>query len=476
MKANETNETRGGGRTMGRRRFLGEASCAAVGSASLLSSILNLRLVGQLAAAEEPPAEDYKALVCLFLAGGNDSFNMLPPASGDGYAEYAAARVGLALSQASILPLSGSLPDGRTLGLHPSMPGLRDLYEQGKAAFVANVGTLVEPVTLSEYQNGLRKLPYGLFSHSDQQMHWQSSLPDNPFPSSGWAGRIADLINELNSVSPVSMNVSLSGINLFQSGAGVAPFSITEGGAIQLTDWNTASYLPRRQAMESILDAGYHNLFERTFARMKKDAIAANEAFRVALAGAPAVTSPFTASNPVSKQLQMVAKSISARNLLGKKRQTFFVQFAGFDLHGNIESNHPGLLQTVSVAVGEFQAAMAELGLEDKVTLFSASDFARTLSSNGSGTDHAWGGNQFVVGGAVNGRSVYGTYPSLALGSSLDTGRGRLIPTTSVDEYFAELALWMGVSRANLPLVLPNLSRFHDPASTEPPLGFLRFS
>ena len=220
------------------------------------------------------------------------------------------------------------------------------------------------------------------------------------------------------------------------------------------------------------MDAQYQNAFERAFAKMKRAAVDANASFKTAISAAPVVTSPFTGSNPLAAQLQMVAKTIAARGPLGKKRQTFFVQMSGWDLHGSIESNHPGLLSSVSVAVSQFQTAMVELGLEDQVTLFSASDFARTLSSNGSGTDHAWGGNAFVVGGAVNGGHVYGTYPELALGSALDTGRGRLIPTTSVDEYFAELALWMGVSASNLPLVLPNLTRFHDPLSG-PPIGFL---
>jgi uncharacterized protein (DUF1501 family) len=459
-------------RHLSRRRFLGEASCAAVGSASLLSSILNLRLLGDLAAAEAPAADEYRALVCVFLAGGNDSFNMLAPVDATGYAEYAATRGVVAVPQSKLLALAGSLPDGRSLGVHDSMPGLKDLYDTGKAAFISNVGTLVEPTTLATYGNGAAKLPLGLFSHSDQQMHWQSSLPDSRAPGAGWGGRMGDLLNELNGAGPVSMNVSLGGINLFQSGTDVVPFAIGTSGAVELSFWNSGSYLPRRQAMESIMDATYQNAFERAFARMKRNAVDANAAFKTALSAAPAITSPFTASNALSAQLQMVAKTISARSLLGKKRQVFFVHMGGWDLHGNIESNHPGLLSTLSVAVSQFQAAMAELGLEDQVTLFSASDFARTLSTNGSGTDHAWGGNHFVVGGAVNGGRVYGTYPELALGSSLDTGRGRLIPTTSVDEYFAELALWMGVSASNLPLVLPNLSRFHDPLSG-PPLGFL---
>lgn len=467
MKSSDSSQ-----RFIGRRRFLGEASCAAIGSASLLSSILNLRLVGDLAAAEAPSNDEYRALVCVFLAGGNDSFNMLAPVDTTGYAEYSTTRGIVAVPQNRFLPLAGNLPDGRQLGLHDSMPSLKSLFDNGKAAFVANIGTLAEPTTLPTYLNGVAKLPLGLFSHSDQQMHWQSSLPESRAPSGGWAGRMADLIDELNQAGPVSMNVSLGGINLFQSGNDVIPFAIGSTGAVQLSSWSSSSYLPRRQAMESIMDAEYQNAFERAFAKMKRDAVNANAQFQSALAAAPAITSPFTSSNTLSSQLQMVAKTISARTPLGKKRQTFFVQMGGFDLHGNIEANHPGLLATVNAAIAEFQAAMVELNIENQVTLFSASDFARTLSSNGSGTDHAWGGNHFVVGGAVNGGQIYGTYPELALNSSLDTGRGRLIPTTSVDEYFAELALWMGVSASNLPLVLPNLTRFYSPGGA-PPLGFL---
>lgn len=459
-------------RFLNRRKFLGEASCAAIGSASLLSSILNLRLVGDLAAAEAPANDEYRALICIFLAGGNDSFNMLAPVDTNGYAEYAATRSTVAVPQDRFLPMSSNLPDGRQLGLHDSMPALKSLYDEGKAAFLCNTGSLVQPTTLASFQNGVAKLPLGLFSHSDQQMHWQSSLPDSPAPSDGWAGRMADLLDELNNPGSVSMNISLGGINLFQSGTDITPFAISNSGAVQLSSWSSPSYLPRRQAMESIMDAQYNNAFERTFAKMKRQAVNANAEFQTALTTAPAITSPFTSSNPLSAQLQMVAKTIAARNSLAKKRQTFFVQMGGWDLHGSIEANHPGLLSTVDTAIAEFQAAMVELNIENQVTLFSASDFARTLSSNGSGTDHAWGGNHFVVGGAVNGGQIYGTYPELALNSSLDTGRGRLIPTTSVDEYFAELALWMGVSASNLPLVLPNLTRFYSPGGA-PPLGFL---
>jgi uncharacterized protein (DUF1501 family) len=458
-------------RNPSRRRFLGQASCAAVGTASLVSSLLNLRLVGSVAAAEAPLDDEYRALVCVFFAGGNDSFNMLAPYSGAGRAEYVAARGSVALAESGLLPLPAPLPDGRLLGVHGSMPELHGLYGSGKAAFLANVGTLVEPTSLATFQNGQAQLPLGLFSHADQQMHWQSSLPDTRAPSAGWGGRLADLLTSLNDAGPVSMNVSIAGINLFQSGAATTALAVTPAGSTQLTDWNSANFLPRRQAMESLLEAEYRNVFERTFASMKRQAIDASAAYGSAIAGAPAIASPFTAANPLSSQLKMVAQTIAARGLLGMRRQTFFVLMGGWDLHAAM-STHGTLLQRVSQAVGEFQAAMSELGVSDKVTLFSASDFGRTLSPNGDGTDHAWGGNQFVVGGAVNGGRVYGSYPELSLGSALDTGRGRLIPTTSVDEYFAELALWMGVSPANLPVVLPNLSRFHD-LQAGPPLGFL---
>jgi uncharacterized protein (DUF1501 family) len=457
---------------MNRRKFLGQTSCAAVGTASLFSSILNLRLVGDVAAAEIPGNDEYRALVCVFLAGGNDSFNMLAPVDPEGYAQYAQARSSVAVQEDQLLPLPGNLPDGRQLGVHQSLPALRDLYANSKAAFVANVGTLVEPTTLDSFLSGAGKLPLGLFSHSDQQMHWQSSLPDNRAPAAGWAGRMADLLAEVNGAGPVSMNVSLAGINLYQSGESVVPFAIGPSGAVELDGWNSGAYLPKRQAIESIMDAEYRNVFERTFARMKREAVNANAFFKSALAAGTPVTTPFSGGNPLAAQLEMVAKTIGARDQLGKKRQTFFVMMGGWDLHGNLGTSHPALLASLNTAIAQFQAAMAAMGLEDQVTLFSASDFARTLSSNGSGTDHAWGGNQFVIGGAVKGGNIYGTYPELALGSPLDTGRGRLIPTTSVDEYFAELALWMGVSPINLPLVLPNLSRFHDPAAGAP-LGFL---
>lgn len=458
-----------------RRRFLGEASCASVGSIAALSSIINLKLVGSLAGADGVDEEDYKSLVCVFLAGGNDSFNMLAPKNGDAYMDYADSRRSLALPSSEILALSHTLDDGRQLGVNSNMPGLLGLYEAGKAAFVANAGTLVEATTVAAIQNGTVSLPLGLFSHSDQQLHWQTSMPETRSPDSGWAGRLGDFFSELNGVSGVSMNISTAGTNVFQSSSGTAVFSKIPGEVPGLTNWESPSYRNRRMGIESVLEADYQNVFERAFASRSLEAIAASQEYRDALEAAPAVTSPFTMSNPISAQLKDVAESISAREGLSKKRQTFFVKAPGWDHHSSLDP-HPAMLAQLSEAITEFQTAMEDMGLSEKVTLFTASDFGRTLSPNGSGSDHAWGGNQIVVGGAVNGKRIYGSYPDVALGSSLDTGRGRLVPTTAVDEYFAELALWMGVPKSSLSLILPNIGRFYDVNQADPPLGLMDLS
>ncbi len=465
-----------------RRDFIGQANCAALGSAALTSAALNLNLLGRISGAELPPEngeDDYKALVCVFLSGGNDSFNMVAPAEGDGYLEYASSRGDLSIPQSGeeggLLPLDGQLPlpDGRQLGVHPSIPFLQELYNLEQVAIVANVGTLVEPTTLASFANGVARLPEGLFSHSDQMMQWQTSLPDQRSAATGWGGRMSDLLDELNTTTNVSMNVSGSGNNLFQTGVNTTTFALNANGSIQLTGGSSSSQAARRQAIDGILGAEYQNAFERAFARRKQGALRANVEYREAVELAPAIASPFSSNNALSLQLRNVARTISARNLLCKRRQTFFVELGGFDLHAKLGTGHTALLTLLNTALSEFKTALLELEVWDNVTTFTSSDFSRTLGTNGSGADHAWGGNHFVFGGGVDGGKVYGTYPSLALGSEIDTGRGRLIPSTSVDEYVSDLALWMGVSPSSLPLVLPNLSRFHAPA-TAPAMGYMK--
>ncbi len=467
-------------KTLTRRQFLGQAGCAGLSALPILSTLLNLKFAGSIASAQTTPGSDYRALVCLFLNGGNDSFNMLAPRGAAEYADYAAIRQDLALPQAALLPINplNAAEVGRQLGVHPAMPELQQLFEAGNAAFIANVGTLVGPVTKAGYLSGADRLPLGLFSHADQIEQWQTSLPDAR-SGIGWAGRAADLLNSLNANPAVSMNISLGGSNVWQTGNSVFEYAITPEGAVGLSgytkEWAAGSNALnqiRSAAVDGQLAQEYGNVFQRTFAGAQRSALDAYDLFAAATAPALPAGATFPPS-ALGAQLRMVARTIAGRTALGANRQTFFVNFGGWDHHDEVLTNQSTMLPVVSQAVGAFYHALELLGIQNNVTLFLASDFGRTLSSNGRGSDHAWGGNTFVVGGAVNGRRIYGSYPDLYANNPLDLGRGRLIPTTSVDAYFAELALWLGVPRTDLPLVLPNVSRFYDITSSDAPLGFL---
>jgi uncharacterized protein (DUF1501 family) len=454
----------------GRRRFMGQASCAAVGTTALFNTILNMGMFNTLAGCGQP---DYKGLVCLFLSGGIDSFNMLVPRGPAEYAEYAGVRADLALPQNTLLPITPATPDGREYGLHPGLIELQSLFAQGRLALISNVGTLVEPTTLAQFQNGSVSLPLGLFSHSDQAMHWQTSLPDKR-SQIGWAGRIADILQEGNCNQNISMNISLSGNNVWQTGASTAHYTITQNGSVGLRDYGSTA--PEAQiftnAIDSLLGLNYQHLFEKTYAQRMRGAIDADVEFSAAIDSLAPLQTQFS-PNSLSQRFRMIAQTIAVRNVLGMSRQTFFVQAGGWDHHDEVILSQEAMLPVISAALSEFYTALEEIGVENDVTTFTASDFARTLSSNGRGSDHAWGGNHMVLGGAVNGGDIYGTFPDLFLGNSLDTNRGRLIPTTSVDELFAELATWFGVPAPDLELILPNISRFYSPGSSIPPIGFM---
>jgi len=465
-------------RRISRRGFLGQANCALISSLPIMNTLMNLRLAGN-AAAQEGSGSDYKALVCLFMSGGNDSFNMLAP-RGAAWQEYADIRGPIALPEASLLPINPIVDPGspavRPLGLHPALNGLQQLFEGGDLAFVANVGTLVEHVTKTQYNSGL-KLPLGLFSHSDQIEQWQTSIPDNR-SGIGWGGRMADLLKSMNTENRFSMNISLDGSNIWQAGNSIAEYAIRDTGADSMFGYNSAyansqSLMQiRSAALDSQMAQEYQNLFQKSFAKSKKDAIDAYDAFTAATN----VTLPSTItwpSTPLANQLKMVAKTIAGRGNIGMRRNTFFINYGGFDHHSNLLNSQAGMLPVVDDAVKAFWDTIVALGARNEVVLYSGSDFGRTLTSNSQGSDHAWGGNQFVLGGQVKGQRIYGSYPDLYQDSILDVGRGRLIPTTSVDEFFAEMALWLGVRKSNLPLVLPNISRFYSPSSASPPVGFL---
>ena len=459
-------------KVINRRKFLGQASCAAIGSTTFLSSLFNLHSVN--ASAGYHNTNDYKALVCILLAGGNDSFNMLAPKGNPEYAQYATVRSGLALPQSNILPLIGGINNGRELGLHPSLTELQSIYNQDDLAFVSNVGSLVEPVDLTSYGDGSKKLPLGLFSHVDEIAHWQTSTPYER-GRLGWAGRMADILCTVNSNMNISMNLSMSGTNLFQTGNTVSPYTLTQQGSIGMNGYNAVGIFDqiRTSAMDSLLAEHYNNLYEVTYRDILKESQNSHIIYEEAISNISPINTVFTESNNLALDLKVVAQTIAARNDLGMSRQVFFINYGGWDHHDEVLNTQSKMLRTVDEALGQFYAATHELGVQDEVTTFSISDFGRTLTSNGNGSDHAWGGNTFVMGGAVKGGEIYGKYPDLNLGNPLDVGRGRLIPTMASDEYFAELALWFGVPKSELDMVLPNIHTFYPSITNQPPVGFL---
>jgi uncharacterized protein (DUF1501 family) len=429
----------------------------------MLSALAQLRMIGALAADASP--SDYKALVCLFLYGGNDSNNLLVPTDNTNYGYYAADRTVLALAQSSLLPISPrTYSDGRTWGLHPSLPEVQQLFAGGSLALLANTGTLVQPVTLAQYNAGTVALPPQLFSHANQQVQWQSSVPDQPF-TTGWGGRLADIVNALNSNPKISMSVSVAGQNSFQVANTVSQFAVNPTGAVVLSGTSGSTLANARYAaQQNILNIQEQNLFEAAFGGATTSAIADSVLLNSVLAGAPALTTTFPTTS-IGGQMHMIAKMISTASQLGLNRQVFFASLGGFDLHSDQLGAHATLFSQLSAALNAFSQATNELGVAKQVTTFTASDFSRTFNTNGTndgtaGSDHGWGSHHLIMGGAVQGGDIYGQVPLLELGGPEDTGRGRWIPTTSVDEYAATLATWFGVSAANLPVVLPNIGRF----------------
>jgi uncharacterized protein (DUF1501 family) len=447
---------------LSRRRFIGRA-CAAVGATGMLSALAQLRMIGALAADSVPT--DYKALVCLFLYGGNDSNNLLVPTDTSDYNIYATDRTVLALPQSALLPISPkTYSDGRTWGLHPSMPEMQSLFASGKLAILANTGTLVQPVSLAQYNSGSVALPPQLFSHANQQVQWQSSVPNQPF-TTGWGGRLADIVNALNTNPKISMLTSVAGENSFQVANTVSQFAVNPTGAVTLSGTSGSTLATARYAaQQSLLNLQEQNLFEAAFGGTTSSAITDANLLNSVLAAAPKLATVFPTTTAGS-QLQMIAQMIGAAPQLGLTRQVFFASLGGFDLHSDQLAPHAALIQQLSQALNAFNSATVELGVQSQVTTFTASDFSRTFNTNGTldttaGSDHGWGSHHFIMGGAVNGGDIYGQVPLLELGGPLDTGRGRWIPTTSVDEYSATLATWFGVSPTNLPVVLPNIGNF----------------
>lgn len=441
-----------------RRTFIRQAACAALTTTGILNTIFDLRRLS----AAPLDTTDYKALICLFLYGGNDANNLIIPNDPTGYASYAAARGVLAIPQTSLLPLTLLNGDGRNFAFHPNLSELQALFNQGKLGLVANVGTLVAPVTRAQYLAGGAAVPPQLFSHADQSVQWQTSVPD-VISKTGWGGRMADLLQSLNAGSKISLNISIAGTNTFEVGNTVLPYIISPTGSVGLAGFDgSANANVRLQAFRDLLALPHNNLFEQAYSDTVSRSIAANELLTAALAGLPAFQTVFPATN-LGSQLNMIAKLIAARNNLSMKRQIFFCSVGGYDTHGDQLAGQANLFTELSQALNAFYAATVELGVASQVTTFTASDFGRTYPTNGTGSDHGWGSHQLVLGGAVQGGRLFGSFPTLAVNGPDDTGQGRWIPTTSVDEFSATLATWFGVSASDLATVLPNIGRFARP-------------
>ena len=463
-------------RTIDRRRFLSDAGCAALGTTTLFSTMINMKAIAAAALDKNPSPKsggDYKALVCILLAGGMDSHNVLTPRGENEHAEYVNTRFNLAIPKSQVLPLNHGGQGGKQYGVHPNMPEVQELFNSGKAAFVANVGTLIQPTTKEQYQGNGHPLPVGLFSHSDQIMHWQTGRPGER-ASHGWGGRMADLIQSMNTNQNLSMNFSLSGRNQFQSGQQTVDFSIKTNGSVGIDgfDNDNSYHTLRNAAINNMLEAEYQDVFEETYINTLKGSAEGSVQFQEAINNLEDFNTTFSDTR-LSDQLKMVAKVIAARQELGFSRQTFFINYGGWDHHDGVLEKQAEKLPILSAALGEFNAAMEELGTGSNVTTFTISDFGRTLTSNGNGSDHAWGGNALVVGGGLNGGEIYGDYPSLELDSDRMLRRGRLIPSVSAAEYLAELALWFGVSPSDVNDILPDLPNFFDTLGGEYPLGFM---
>ena len=442
-----------------RREFLKRASAVSMTGVAAPWA-LNLAAMGEAAAAA---ATDYKALVCVFLYGGNDYANTVVPYDMASHAAYTSQRAAIAIDRASlsgtVLTPTTALPGGRQYALAPELAPLVPLFDAGKMAVMLNVGTLVQPTTKLQFTNKSAPLPPKLFSHNDQQSVWQSSAPEGS--TSGWGGRMGDLFAAGNGNATFTC-VSVAGNAVFLSGQAAVQYQVSTGGSVPLAALTTPMFGSQAcsDALKRLVTAPSTHLFEAEHARVMKRSIEADVELTSALAGAAPLRTVFPTSSSLSAQLTMVARMISARTALTAKRQVFFVSIGGFDTHDNILTDHPVLMATVGQALAAFHSATVELGVADSVTTFTASDFGRTLTTDGDGSDHGWGSMHFVLGGAVKGKAFYGAAPVIANNGPDDVGQGRLLPSMAVDQFASTLANWFGVSATDAVSVLPNIGNY----------------
>ncbi|MFN2454577.1 MAG: DUF1501 domain-containing protein [Pyrinomonadaceae bacterium] len=461
--------------TNSRRAFLQRTMCGALGAAAFTSGLQRFGLVNALAQSQTSAATDYRALVCIFLFGGNDGNNMIVPY--DGYQDYARVRGvagtsgSIAIAQSDLLQIAPPSRQGIKYGMHPNLPEMQDLFLQRKLAVMTNVGTLIQPLTRAQFQTASTR-PRNLFSHSDQQAQWQTSISETP-SATGWAGRTADRTRTLNGAATFPMIVSVAGASLFTNGVQTFPIALTPNQSFGLqgytqkgTDPNVAA---RYNAVQQLLTSDRDATLVDSASNLTSQAVGNSDLLNTALASAATLQTTFP-NTGIGNELKQIAKIIAARNSLGLKRQIFFCSLGGFDTHNNELATHVTLYTQLSQAMKAFYNSTVELGVASNVTTFTQSDFGRTFKpAAGGGSDHAWGSHHLVMGDAVRGGDFYGSYPTLALAGPDDSGsEGRWIPTSSVDQYAATLASWYGLNSADLPAVFPYIGRF---ATTN--LGFM---
>jgi uncharacterized protein (DUF1501 family) len=460
-----------------RREFL-KKSCRALTMTAVATQMRHFGLVDVLARERRDESavttgDDYKALVCVFLNGGNDGNNSVIPNYDEGYAQYALARQaqGLAIARNSLLSITPPSMGGQVYGLHPALSAIHPLFAQGKMAVVCNVGCLTQPLTRTTYQNGAPR-PYQLFSHPDQVEQARSAISSYK-STTGWGGRVADRTQTLNQGGGIPMVTSIAGATLFNIGANTSPLVVAAAPTplnqvLALNGFGTATdELARRTAMDNIRTQ------DLSYTMIQQASVLTQQAVNVSqqLSTDPTLTVTFP-STSLGNQLRQVAKLLKFRTNLNMRRQIFFVELGGFDHHSSQITPHNSLLTQVGNALKAFYDETVAQGIESKVTTFTLSDFNRTFnpagSGSGVGSDHGWGGPSFVIGGAVNGGDFYGSptsngtfIPTLVNNGPDDADvRGRFIPTVSVEQYAATLARWYGLAEVHIPFVFPNINNF----------------
>lgn len=404
----------------------------------------------------------YKALVCILLAGGCDSFNLLMPRGGAATAAYERARTNLAIDSASTHAITDDI-SGSQFGLHPATEKLQRLFNDRRLAFVSNIGPLAEPTTKDGYLSGSAVLPKGLLSHKDQIQHWQTSVPQDR-AAKGFAGRMNDFLSETQGTPQISRNISLSGTNVYQYAKDTAEYAITNNGSVglDLFESQDPDYLFVRAGIEAVLNQTGNDPFKDHYTKTILSAHEDHLRFKAALSRSRPASTPFPQSK-FGQSMRMIADTIAAREAIGERQQLFFVNYGGWDHHDDVLNQQNTMLGDLAESLYAFDTALKTMGADEQVTSFTISDFGRTLTSNGNGSDHGWGGNIMVMGGSVKGGRVLGEYPDLTLGSNLDIGSGIFVPTLPTDTLYASLGTWFGARENDLEGLLPNLSKFTSP-------------